>query len=125
MRCCIKRKRHTLCRYGEQWCLSIKSMKHKVDGIVVTMKPNLVGCASHPCNDPLNWWPSQNLSAEDNNSTEFGWVFTINSEEGFKMRFISTQIFKRLIAQKHLFCITGSRRRMNVLIKTDAPHLEG
>jgi len=44
-------------------------MKCKARGIVA-MKPNFMGCAALPCNGPVNWWSSQNPSAEDRNSTK-------------------------------------------------------
>lgn len=36
----------------------------------VATKPNLVDCAPHPRDHPINWSPSQNLLAEDNNSAK-------------------------------------------------------
>lgn len=99
-------------------------MKHKVRG-TVAVKPNLVDCAPHACEDPVNWCPSQNPLAEDNNSAKNLDRSLPSVVWGISRCDLSYPKSQATHPPRSMFSAAGSRRRMNnILFQLDAPHLK-
>lgn len=89
---------------------------------MVAVKPNLVGSAPHPSQ---NRWPSQNPLAGDHNSTKNLDGSLSSVVGGISRCDLSYPKSQGTHPPEAPVLHSGSRRRVNVLFKADAPHLEG